>query len=195
MVPNSKDVLEIAAGDKESFGFNEKEMGTAKWVFDHAEAAGSGTQTLNGSLGLYIPLRGIQTTVGVLGIRSPWSGSLDPDRERLLDTFASEIGGALESTRMTEMAGRAEAEVETERLRNMILRTFSIDVTEPLERIEARIKNILSGKEPLPESVKKEIQNIEREASRLRKISIELPSILSMEDNKTEGNPSGKIVA
>jgi len=107
------DALEIAAGDPARFPFDENERAVAQWVLDHAKIAGSGTDTLGGAGGLYVPLRGLQSTVGVLGILPGEGKALaDPEQVRLLETFAGVIGGALESTRMTAAAGRAELLLE-----------------------------------------------------------------------------------
>jgi mannitol/fructose-specific phosphotransferase system IIA component (Ntr-type) len=107
------DTLGIAAGDPARFPFDENERAVAQWVLDHAMIAGSGTDTLGGAGGLYIPLRGLQSAVGVLGILPGDELTLsDPEQVRLLETFAGSIGGALESTRMTAAAGRAEMMLE-----------------------------------------------------------------------------------
>jgi PTS system nitrogen regulatory IIA component len=48
-----------------------------------------------------------------LGVRSEDPQTLlAPDHLQLLESFASEIGGALESTRMSEEIGRTEAQIE-----------------------------------------------------------------------------------
>ena len=52
-----------------------------------ARAAGAGTDTLAGARGLYVPLRGIQTIVGVLGIRPAEAKALqDPEQVQLVST-------------------------------------------------------------------------------------------------------------
>ena len=111
--------LEIGAGDEVAFGWNENELSVARWVFDKSQMAGAGSDTLSGAAGLYLPLKGLRSTVGVLGIRPSQDGGpsdakslLAPEQLQLLETFASEIGGALESTRMSEEIGRAEMQIE-----------------------------------------------------------------------------------
>jgi mannitol/fructose-specific phosphotransferase system IIA component (Ntr-type) len=52
-------------------------------------------------------------TVGVIGVRPIEANSLlAPEQLQLLETFAGEIGGALDSTRMSEAMGRAEMQAE-----------------------------------------------------------------------------------
>ncbi|MFA5975826.1 MAG: DUF4118 domain-containing protein [Elusimicrobiota bacterium] len=113
VVPRASGLLEVAAGDPAEFGWDSHEQSVAQWVHEHAQIAGSGTETLAGSKGLYLPLRGIRKIVGVLGLRPADPASQqDPEQLQLLETFASEIGGALESTRLTELAGRAEMQMD-----------------------------------------------------------------------------------
>ena len=113
LTTGSKGDLEVSAGDSESFEWNENEMSVARWVFDKSQMAGAGSDTLAGARGLYLPLKGIRSTVGVLGLRPDAENSLlNPEQLQLAETFASEIGGALESTRMSEAIGRAEMQME-----------------------------------------------------------------------------------
>ncbi len=114
LTPQVGGSLSAAAGeDVAGFGWDSHEQTVARWVYEHAQMAGCGTDTLAGSKGLYLPLKGIRKIVGVLGIRPTDPASLQaPEQLRLLETFASEIGGALESTRLTEAAGRAEMQLE-----------------------------------------------------------------------------------
>ena len=105
--------LAVSAGDPQLFGWNENEQSVARWVFDKGQIAGAGSDTLAGASGLYLPLKGIRSTVGVLAIRPDEAKSLmDPEQLLLLETFASEIGGAIESTHMSEAIGRAELQME-----------------------------------------------------------------------------------
>ncbi len=105
--------LGIEAGDPARFAFDDNERAVALWVLDNAKIAGAGTDTLSGARGLYVPLRGAQSTVGVLGVLPDQGMSLsDPEQVRLLETFAGVIGGALESTRMTAAASRSELMLE-----------------------------------------------------------------------------------
>jgi two-component system sensor histidine kinase KdpD len=117
VIPGPDRALTVAAGDCAKFSFDDRERGVAQWVFDHGQRAGAGTDTLAGAGGLYVPLRGIQTIVGVLGIRPAEAKALmDPEQVQLVDTFAAEIGGALESTRMSEEIGRADMQMEMQAL-------------------------------------------------------------------------------
>ncbi len=121
LTPDASDKLRVSGGNPEEFGFIGNDVQAAEWVFRNDEIAGRGTDTLAGSKGTYIPLRGREKTVGVMGIHLDHElGSIDPEQLRLLETFAVVIGGALESKELSEAAGRATASMEAERLRNLV---------------------------------------------------------------------------
>ena len=113
LTPGPDGALAVDAGDPAAFAWTENERSVARWVFDKGQMAGAGSDTLSGAVGLYLPLRGIRSTVGVLAIRPEDAKELlDPEPLQLLETFASEIGGALESTRLSEKIGRDEKQAE-----------------------------------------------------------------------------------
>ena len=116
--------------------------------------------------------------MGVLAIRPGESISAeDPEQLHFLETMAAEIGAALTSTELSEAAGRAEAQVEAERLRNLILSSFSIDIREPLAQI-SRVTNRLLEIEPLPAIIRQGIQEIRDRTSRLGSVAEELPKMI-----------------
>jgi two-component system sensor histidine kinase KdpD len=113
LTPGPDGALAIDAGDPAAFAWTENERSVARWVYDKGQMAGAGSDTLSGAVGLYLPLRGIRSTVGVLAIRPAVPQEfLDPESLQLLETFASEIGGALDSTRLSEKIGRDEKQAE-----------------------------------------------------------------------------------
>ncbi|GAB7524491.1 DUF4118 domain-containing protein [Paraburkholderia sp. 2C] len=108
----------------------------AQWTYDHAEAAGAGTQTLSGARALYLPLKGPICTRGVLAICAE-DGELsnDADDRRLLDACCVLIALALERTHFIEIAQDTQVRMEGERLRNALLAAVSHDLKTPLTAI------------------------------------------------------------
>src|ERR1019366_10611442 len=105
-------------------------------VMLRGESAGTGTDTLASLGALYLPLKGSKNPVGVLAIKPPDPSFFqDPEQYQLLETLAGEFGGAFESTQMSEAAGRSQAEIETQRLRNLLLTSLSYDLRDPLRRL------------------------------------------------------------
>src|SRR5262249_434451 len=119
LTANGQEKVDVSAGDAAKFEWSENEKSVAQWVFDKSQMAGAGSDTLSAASGLYLPLKGLRTTVGVLGVRPKEPQILlEPEQLQLLERFAGEIGGALESTRMSEAIGRAETELELQAIKN-----------------------------------------------------------------------------
>ncbi|MEO8922246.1 MAG: DUF4118 domain-containing protein, partial [Caldimonas sp.] len=109
------------------------DAGTARWAFDHAQAAGLGTDTLPGSAWLYLPLKAPMRTRGVLAL-SPDEPRLllVPEQRRQLETFAALTAIALERVHYVDVAQAATVQIESERLRNSLLAALSHDLRTPL---------------------------------------------------------------
>ncbi|HEY7161990.1 MAG TPA: DUF4118 domain-containing protein [Acidobacteriota bacterium] len=182
LVPDPTDKLKVASGDIDKFGFSGNDIQAAEWVFRNDEIAGQGTDTLAGSKGTYIPLRGREKTVGVLGIHlDKESGLSDPEQLQLLETFAVVIGGALESKELSEAAGRARASMEAERLRNLVLRSFSFDLAAPsqeISRVAAQLSKVCDLSNP---DAKEAFQTIIENSEHINKVASHLPHYLEEE--------------
>jgi len=109
----------------------------AQWTYEHAEAAGAGTQTLAGAGALYLPLKGPMCVRGVLAICAEHGGELssDADDRRLLEACCSLIALALERTHFIEIAQDTQVRMEGEQLRNALLAAVSHDLKTPLTAI------------------------------------------------------------
>jgi two-component system sensor histidine kinase KdpD len=129
-VLDNDDRLRSIASSFEDAGLD---AGTARWAFDHAQAAGLGTDTLSGSAWLYLPLKAPMRTRGVLALRPEEPRLLlVPEQRRQLDTFAALTAIALERVHNVEVAQRATVQIESERLRNSLLAALSHDLRTPL---------------------------------------------------------------
>ena len=109
------------------------DLSVAQWVFDHAQLAGLGTDTLPAAPAIYLPLRGPQRSLGVLAVLPVNRRRvLLPEQRRLLETFAGQIALAWERTALGEEAATSRVAAETETLRNTLLASISHDLRTPL---------------------------------------------------------------
>ncbi|HTA63906.1 MAG TPA: sensor histidine kinase KdpD, partial [Xanthomonadaceae bacterium] len=120
------------------------ELGIAQYSFDHREMAGLNTGTLAGADAIYLPLKALQRCVGVLGVRPLDSASSPgqalrqlqvPEQMRLLEAFTSQAAVAMERVQLAEAAQAAGVEIESERVRNVLLSSISHDFRTPLATI------------------------------------------------------------
>ncbi len=178
LIPDTSKTLRVAAGDSQMFGFTGNEIRTAEWVNRKGEIAGHGTDTLAGSKGTYIPLKGREKILGVLAVRIQEQRELiEPEQLLVLETFASEIGEALESKEFSEAAGRATASMEAERLKNLVLRSFSYDLAAPSQEISEAARRISRTKNNNPEFAKS-IDTLVQKSDQINRVVERLPEYL-----------------
>ncbi len=81
------------------------DLAVAQWVADHGRRAGLGSDTLPAAPALYLPLGEGREGLGVLAVlpRNPRRVLL-PEQRHLLETFAGQIGLALERAGLAEAA-------------------------------------------------------------------------------------------
>jgi len=113
--------------------FRGADLAVAQWVTDHGQRAGLGSDTLPAAPGLYMPLGDEHRDLGVLAVLpgNPRRVLL-PEQRHLLETFASQIGLALERARLAEAAEAARVAAESESVRNTLLASISHDLRTPL---------------------------------------------------------------
>jgi two-component system sensor histidine kinase KdpD len=109
------------------------DLAVAQWVADHGRRAGLGSDTLPAAPALYLPLGEGREGLGVLTVRprNPRRVLL-PEQRHLLETFAGQIGLALERAGLAETAASARISAERETLRNTLLASISHDLRTPL---------------------------------------------------------------
>jgi two-component system sensor histidine kinase KdpD len=189
LIADAAKKLRLVAGDPQTFGFTGNEIRAADWVYRNGEIAGHGTDTLAGSKGTYIPLKGREKIPGVLAVRLQEQRELvEPAQLQALETFASEIGEALESKEFSEAAGRATASMEAERLKNLVLRSFSYDLAAPSQEISEAARRISrTGQNNNPEFAKS-IDTLVQKSEQINRVVERLPEYLqdAFPDSTTE---------
>ena len=126
------------------------DIGIAQWAFDHAAAAGMGTDTLPASDLFYLPLVAPMRTRGVLVIAPEnrrWL--MIPEQRQQLDTFATLAAIALERVHYIEVAQDALVRMESERLRNSLLAALSHDLRTPLTSLVGLSESLTLSKPAL----------------------------------------------
>ena len=163
--------------------------GIAQWAFDHAEAAGYGTDTLPGSAVLYLPLKAPMRMRGVLAIepKDP-ARLLGPEQRRLLDTCASLLAISLERIHYVDVAQSTTVQMESERLRNSLLSAISHDLRTPLASVVGMAES-LTMTQPPPSGAQIEIvQGIGQAAQRMNSLVSNLLDMARLESGEVRLN-------
>ncbi len=107
-----------------------------RWVVEHQQRAGMGTEPFGSELAVYLPLIGSQDVRGVLIVRPTDSRrALLPEQSRLLEALAGQLGSALERVRLVDVVQTAQLAAERAVLRNTLLASISHDLRTPLAAI------------------------------------------------------------
>ena len=170
-LPDADGELQSYGSDDAIRNLNEQEKGVVRWVYDHGQEAGVGTQTLPGSNGLYVPLQTPQGKIGAVGVYLPLPHALfSPDQMHLLELYSNQTALALERAQLSEQTERAQVQIETERMRNSLLSSVSHDLRTPLAAITGAVSGLLeSDKKHDPHSYEL-MQIAYEEADRLNRL-------------------------
>jgi two-component system sensor histidine kinase KdpD len=171
VVPSGESTL-VSADPTPEHPLPSKDQGVIKWVYEHRQAAGFGTDTLPGSDGLYLPLAVPGGIVGVLGGRPPHEHApLDTYQVQLLKAFAGQLSVAIERCNLALEAERIRLQVETERLRNSLLSAVSHDLRTPLATITGSASTLVENQEQLSSIDRHELaESILGESERLNRL-------------------------
>ena len=163
--------------------FPQKHLGVIRWVFDHRNAAGAGTDTLPGTEATYLPLIGSDRLVGVLGVQPQVAGTkLSNSKIQLLGAFANQVAMALERCHLATDAERVRLQMETERLRNTLLSAISHDLRTPLAGITGAASLLVEGSDNLAAESRHDLANsILDQSDRLNRLVANLLDLTRIE--------------
>jgi two-component system sensor histidine kinase KdpD len=149
--------------------FTGADLGVGQWVFDHVKPAGIGTDTLSGAQGLYLALAGAQRAFGVLALLPENARRVTlPEQFRLLETFAAQIGLAIERADFAAHAQAAEVRAESEAIRNALLASISHDLRTPLATIAGGAATLAGNLDALSDADRRALAaSVSDEATRM----------------------------
>jgi len=117
--------------------------GVASWVNGQGQVCGLDTDGSHAFSSQFVPLRVGTRPVGVLQLVYRAGAQLDPERERLLTTFANGAAIALEQVRLSREEQAAALARESDRLKSALLSSVSHDLRSPLAGIKAAASSLL----------------------------------------------------
>jgi two-component system, OmpR family, sensor histidine kinase KdpD len=155
------------------------EYAVAEWVYEHKKTAGKNTDTLPGSKGMYLPFIGMEKIVGVIGVFPTQDKQSDPDLFHLIEVFVSQTALAVEGAQLAATALEAESNIKTERMRDLVLTTFSYELPVPLKAISDTASQLLEPQN-ISDQSKREflVQKMQEEIERINNLIAELPNLI-----------------
>ncbi|MCB0034530.1 MAG: DUF4118 domain-containing protein, partial [Anaerolineales bacterium] len=116
-------------------------------------------------------------------------GSLTPDQEQLLDSFASQAALAIERSQLAQEAQEAQLLAETEKLQAALLNSISHDLRTPLASITGSLSSLRNDRHLLSEAAQQElIRNAAQEANRLNQLVANLLDMTRLEGGHMQLN-------
>ena len=165
------------------------DIGIAQWSFDHAIAAGIGTDTLPSSAYFYLPLVAPMRTRGVLVIEPTnrrWI--LIPEQRQHLDTFAALAAIALERVHYIDVAQEALVQMESERLRNSLLSALSHDLRTPLTALVGLSESLATSKPALAPTQQAFAVALHEETLRMSQLVVNLLDMARLQSGEVKLN-------
>ncbi|HTY44427.1 MAG TPA: sensor histidine kinase KdpD [Patescibacteria group bacterium] len=171
-------------GDIKETELSVNEIAVAQWVYENKKVAGKDTDTLPGSKGVYLPFAGAEKIVGVLGIFPVHEKQfVDPEQWHILEVFVNQTALAVEGAQLAATALDTMSKIESERLKNLLLTTYSSGLPGPLTSISKTTSELLK-----PENIRDEtkrsalINKIKQEVETLNKLIAEISKIIESEE-------------
>ncbi len=153
------------------------EKAVAQWVFDHAQPAGKGTETLTGVRSLLVPMLSGDRAYGAISLFRP-DGALALEEQRLLQSFAGQAASAIERFRLAETAAHAQSLRERERVQTALLDSVSHDLRTPLASITGALTSLRDDFELLDEKSRRQL--VETAAGNATRLNRLLGNLLDM---------------
>jgi two-component system sensor histidine kinase KdpD len=184
LTPDAKKKLIPRFSEAEELSLFPNEIAVAQWAYDNKKVAGKDTDTLPGAKGIYLPFVGAEKTVGVIGVFPQEDKQFfNPEQFHILEMFVSQAALAVEGAQLAATALDAASKIESERLKNLLLTTYSSGLPGPLTSISETASELLK-----PENIKDDlkhtalIEKIKQEVERLNTLIAEIPQIIESEE-------------
>ncbi len=170
------------------------EAAVAFWAAKNQKEAGSGTDTLIGAKGFYLPIVSNGKALGVLGIRRSQGAPLENSQLNYLKLVLTQIAAILEQTDLKTEKEKIELENEREKVRSNLLRAVSHDLRTPLTAISGIAETLATNTE-LKESTKQRLlTDIQDESQWLIRMVENLLSITRINIDKMAVNKTDEPV-
>jgi len=178
-----------ADGDTDEAVLNSKdEKAVAHWVFVNQKRAGSGTDTLMGAAGFYMPVISQGEVLAVLGI-SCKKGALDHSTRQFLRMIASQVAMAMERQHLSDEQRSIIVDSEKEKMRSNLLRAIAHDLRTPLSGILGASSAIRENSKTLDEGTRDKLNaDIQEEAQWLIRMVENLLSVTRINEGESKVN-------
>lgn len=155
---------------------NETAQAAAEWCYSHDMETGIGTSILPSVPWRFLPLHANDKVAGVLGARPKIVPP--PPLAQTLSTLAGQTTMALERARLAMQTARAQAQEDSQKLRNALLSSLSHDLRTPLTAIRGAAETLAQSGTALAPAIRADLlASIIQDTARMTKF---LANIMDM---------------
>lgn len=166
---------------------SQEEIQTILAALRTGKPAGAGTNNFPDSAAYYLPIKGQNGVIGILGVSCLDGRILSSEQTSFLETVATQLALAMERERLSERQQESKMDMEREKLRGNLLRSISHDLRTPLTGILGATATIIDNDEILDSKVKRELlQNIYEDTSWLIHSVENILSLTRIDDGNFE---------
>ena len=186
LLPDDDGKLHMPKGKPMEQSLRRPDLAIAQWVADHGREAGLGTDTLPAAPALYVPLGSADRRFGVLAVlpENPRRVSL-PEQRHLLETFASQLGVALERAQLADRTEAVRVAAERESLRNTLLASISHDLRTPLAVIAGAGSTLAEHGEVLDKAARQSLaRSVETKAREMSELVSNVLDLVRLESGQ-----------
>lgn len=160
--------LTVEASSPEGTTLGEADLAAAEWCYQNSVETGIGTATLPSVAWRFLPLQTSAGCVGVLGALPREQPS--PPQAQTLSTLAGQTALAVERSRLSLQRARAEAQEDSQHLRNALLTSLSHDLRTPLTSIRGAAETLSQSGITLNEATRTDLlASITQDTARMTK--------------------------
>lgn len=177
---NSTQGLSLEASAPEGTLLGEADMAAAEWCYKNSVETGIGTATLPSVSWRFLPLQTSAGCIGVLGALP--QGQPSPPQAQTLATLAGQTALAVERARLSFKRARAEAQEDSQQLRNALLTSLSHDLRTPLTSIRGAAETLTQSGTALDETIRTDLlASIIQDTARMTKFLANITDIARVE--------------
>ena len=164
------------------------DLGIAQWAYDHKKKAGLNTDTLASATAMYLPLSALKRNIGVLGLRPTDPRQLQiPEQMGLVEALINQAAVAMERVQLAAAAQDASVQIESERLRNVLLSAISHDFRTPLATIIGSASTLRDSDAALGEARRRALlDTLLHEADRMNRLVGNLLDLTRFSEGRIE---------
>jgi two-component system, OmpR family, sensor histidine kinase KdpD len=150
---------------------DEKERNAAMWVFENGKEAGWSTSTLPLVQNFFIPLKGLNETVGILAFKpNAKTNNLSIEEKNLLYTVGQQVANNLERWFSLEKKKQVEYLNKIEKVHQTILKLIAHEFQNPLVAIKAAVSELKGDPNNKNKIGSRQLRSLENSSEGLNRI-------------------------